>query len=292
MLDIHHDEPHLICGVSLDFDDGNLLENLGREYGATKQIHGYLTRYSELFEQRRKQISRVLEIGVQDGGSIRMWEAYFPNAEVVGLDIDPSYERHSGGRRSVIVGNSTDPATADRITRLYPSLFDIIIDDGSHHPADQLRTLELFFPLLRSGGYYSIEDIGHTRGPLRLVVNSKLAELIDGINYWPREMSAGELLTAEKIRTSNYWIRNVVGLRFYRGISIVEKGDASRPTPTSRLRDQVDPDVAAKRPRFRRSRLRELRLPWQFSRRRFIRRREVRPESQPRLLLRWLLRRW
>lgn len=253
-------------------------------------MHGYLTHYSELFEPRRETITSVLEIGVQEGGSIRMWEAYFPHAEIVGVDIDPSYERHAGGRRSVVIGSSTDPATAEKIKKLYPSLFDVIIDDGSHHPADQLRTLELFFPLLRPGGHYSIEDIGHTRGPLRLVVNNKLKELIDAINYWPRGMSAGEFLTSGKIDTDNYWINNVEGLRFYRGLSIIQK--RSGPVKTATTASPSESSRRPTRPRLRASRLRELRMPWQFRGRRFVKKRQVTPESQWRLLVRWLADRW
>ena len=37
--------------------------------------------------------------------------------------------------------------------------WDVIIDDASHLPMHQLQTLEIFGPLIKSGGYYIIEDI-------------------------------------------------------------------------------------------------------------------------------------
>ena len=37
----------------------------------------------------------------------------------------------------------------------------MIIDDGSHHMRDQQITLGQFFPILRSGGVYFLEDL-HT----------------------------------------------------------------------------------------------------------------------------------
>lgn len=36
---------------------------------------------------------------------------------------------------------------------------DIVIDDGSHVPEHVIRTLGVFFPLLRDGGYHVVEDI-------------------------------------------------------------------------------------------------------------------------------------
>ena len=37
--------------------------------------------------------------------------------------------------------------------------FDICIDDGSHFVEDQIKFIELFYPLLNKGGYLIIEDI-------------------------------------------------------------------------------------------------------------------------------------
>lgn len=270
----------------------HLLEELGRKHRATKFVHGYLRRYSELFEQRREKVRSILEIGVQEGGSLRMWEEYFPNATICGLDVDPSYAVHQGERRIVFIGDSTLSATANRIREEHPALFDIIIDDGSHHPADQLDTFEAFFPLLGDGGYYAIEDIGHTRGPLRLVVNAKLAELIEGINFWPRDMSAAELSNMRRFETGNPWIDGVVGARFFRGLTIIEKGANPGEIPAIEDGRPGEKKRKVRRPRLRTSRLRELRWPGRFRGRRFIRSREVRPEPQSRLLVRWLMRRW
>ena len=37
--------------------------------------------------------------------------------------------------------------------------FDIIIDDGVHHPELQMKTLRNFYPSLRPNGIYVIEDV-------------------------------------------------------------------------------------------------------------------------------------
>lgn len=37
--------------------------------------------------------------------------------------------------------------------------FDVIIDDGSHHSSDVMKTFAQYFPLLRDGGIYVVEDL-------------------------------------------------------------------------------------------------------------------------------------
>ena len=54
----------------------------------------------------------------------------------------------------VIIGDSTKEETWRKI----PYNFDYLIDDGDHHPHSQIKTFELGFPHLKSGGYYVIED--------------------------------------------------------------------------------------------------------------------------------------
>jgi hypothetical protein len=52
-------------------------------------------------------------------------------------------------------------------TRKAPSgiAADLVIDDGSHIPAAQRATLRRFWPLLREGGRYVIEDAQNLRLP-------------------------------------------------------------------------------------------------------------------------------
>lgn len=40
----------------------------------------YLSEYERLFNRLRSEPVSVLEIGVQNGGSVEIWSKYFPNA--------------------------------------------------------------------------------------------------------------------------------------------------------------------------------------------------------------------
>ena len=43
----------------------------------------YLDEYERIFSEYRDKPVRLLEIGVQNGGSLEIWRQYFPNAELI-----------------------------------------------------------------------------------------------------------------------------------------------------------------------------------------------------------------
>jgi len=125
--------------------------------------HGYTMFYETLFAPLRDKSLLMLEIGISGGGSLNMWYKYFPNATIIGLDInDESYLKNDRTHiyqldQSNIkeLENFAEQCLANKYE------FDIIIDDGSHHMYDQQVTLSYLFPLLKSKGTYIIEDL-HT----------------------------------------------------------------------------------------------------------------------------------
>ena len=62
--------------------------NLSVEFGTDKVLHhGYHFYYPKHLERLRDEEFNMLEIGYQDGHSCRMWERYFPKANVFAMDI-------------------------------------------------------------------------------------------------------------------------------------------------------------------------------------------------------------
>lgn len=118
----------------------------------------YLPLYERHFWPFVGRSIRVLEIGVGHGGSLQLWKAYFgPNAEIVGLDIDPRCKEYEEPQITIHIGNQANPPVMGR--------FDIVIDDGSHVLADQQASLTALWPALNQGGVYWIEDCHHGEGP-------------------------------------------------------------------------------------------------------------------------------
>jgi 23S rRNA U2552 (ribose-2'-O)-methylase RlmE/FtsJ len=113
--------------------------------------HSYIEEYERLFKGLNN--ITLLEIGTNCGSSLEMWRDWFPNSEIYGIDINP--KGYPEGVK-VIKGDATKELILNNFKDIK---FDVIIDDGSHRLEDQLKSLELFFPIVKDGGMYIIEDI-------------------------------------------------------------------------------------------------------------------------------------
>lgn len=120
-----------------------------------------LRKYDALFPLWRNRAVRLLEIGVQNGGSLEVWAKYFPQAVcIVGCDITPACGglRFADSRIQVVVGDAASGETLAALAEKSPE-FDLIIDDGSHVSSDVIRTFCQLFPRLADGGVYVVEDL-------------------------------------------------------------------------------------------------------------------------------------
>lgn len=120
----------------------------------------YLSYYDTLFGHLRRQAVSLLEIGVQNGGSLETWSHYFSSGTCfVGCDINPKCQslEYVDKRIHVVVGDANSNDAFQTIRRI-SSAFDIVIDDGSHVSNDILNAFINYFPLVKPGGLYVIED--------------------------------------------------------------------------------------------------------------------------------------
>ncbi len=121
----------------------------------------YLFVYDQILKKYRNMNVRLLEIGVQNGGSLEIWSKYFSNAKLIlGCDINPKCAKltYEKSRIHVLVGDANSDEVKSNVIELSKS-FDIIIDDGSHHSSDIIKSFARYFPLLEDGGIYIVEDI-------------------------------------------------------------------------------------------------------------------------------------
>lgn len=140
-----------------------VLNDIGLKYDADKssRFHHYLDFYQEQLPDREFS-GRLLEIGVMDGLSMKMWREYYPNAEIVGIDIKkdmPSYMHNDDWQVpesvKLITCDGTDPKQLAALGN-----FDIIIDDGSHYMSHQQKSFKhLYYNQLNKGGVYILEDL-------------------------------------------------------------------------------------------------------------------------------------
>lgn len=138
-----------------------VLNDIGLKYDADKssRFHHYLDFYQQQLPDRRFK-GRLLEIGVMDGLSMKMWREYYPKAEIVGIDIKDMSMFHNTDWQ---VPESVTLLTLDGTKRedMEPlGKFDIIIDDGSHYWKDQQKSFEiLYYSQLNKKGTYILEDL-------------------------------------------------------------------------------------------------------------------------------------
>lgn len=154
-----------ITGISTMRQFGRISEYLA-ESGSDKEDpsgHRYGKFYDMLFESLLFKLGRplrVLEIGVSafGGGSLEAFQKTDMVSQVVGVDIITyTGELSDKSRFHKMDGYQQD--TIDYLHKEYPDGFDIVIDDGTHHPDHQRFFLDNYVKLLSSEGKLVCEDI-------------------------------------------------------------------------------------------------------------------------------------
>ena len=125
--------------------------------------HNYVEIYESFFSPLRNRKLRLLEIGVLHGDSVRLWEAYFPSAQIFGVDI-VSKTQYDTQRIKTLVADQGKREDLASLIAAAGTAFDVILDDGGHRMEQQQISFGILFAALNSGGLYIIEDI-HTSFP-------------------------------------------------------------------------------------------------------------------------------
>ncbi len=121
----------------------------------------YLVEYQRLFCEYQDRPVSLLEIGIQNGGSLEIWGKYFAKARTItGCDINDRCGalKFEDPRIAVVVGDAnSDPVQGKILER--SADFDLIIDDGSHTSGDIVKSFARYFPRLNAGGIFLAEDL-------------------------------------------------------------------------------------------------------------------------------------
>lgn len=157
-------------------------------------VHSYIDVYSKILEPYRGADKTVLEIGLFEGNSLRMWERYF-NGDVYGIDC--SETPHGGmadlrpmiatGMFNIFICDAENPADIEKYFK--KKRFDVVLEDAAHHIEQQLQIYKTIKPYLNPGAIYCIEDIQHideTRTVFENIDSDKNVEIIDRRNILGR----------------------------------------------------------------------------------------------------------
>lgn len=125
--------------------------------------HNYTELYERLFFPWKDEPIKIFEIGIAGGGSLKMWQTYFPKARIFAVDILPKTEFDNDRVKTLIA----DQASRDQLRAAIEAAggdIHVLIDDGGHTMEQQQVSLGFLFKHVRPGGYYVIEDV-HTSLP-------------------------------------------------------------------------------------------------------------------------------
>lgn len=127
------------------------LDELGLLYKTDKasNAHNFLDFYEANLPHK---VGRFLEMGTYEGASLEMWRDFYPDAEIVGVDIRQPNDIEGVYEYQI---NCRDTYALEKLGK-----FDVIIDDGSHMQLDQQVFLRFALDhMLNEGGIFIMEDI-------------------------------------------------------------------------------------------------------------------------------------
>lgn len=172
------------------------------------------------------RVVRLLEIGVQSGGSVQMWRDWFgAGFHYVGVDVDARCLRFARPEQQlhIAIGSQLNASFLLSLCRAHGP-FDVIIDDAAHMAAHIRRSLQVLFPddrcMATPSSLYVVEDLHTMMMP----------------NYVELGPSEFDALSSEAFRsTMSYWSpgatrhhpifgRRVAGVHLYDSIAFIDRG--------------------------------------------------------------------
>ncbi len=209
-------------------------------YVSNKWEH-YLQAYERFFfpYASKNEPVNLLEIGVQNGGSLQVWQEYLPKgSKIIGIDINPKCNNLEFAEGITFLhGSASDKDFIE--ANLKDNKFDIIIDDGSHHSPDVIASFEMLFSKLNLGGMYLVEDShasyweragGGFRKDMAMIEYFK--RLADAIHYRYYDIAEEaqkikdiKILKPmlEEAKTFAAYNREIASISFYDSIIAIEK---------------------------------------------------------------------
>ena len=145
----------------------DLVDNTRTDKNTT---HSYLDLYQNLLVNKKYTATNILEIGIgtgnegiTDGGSIKLWHDFFPNATIYALDIKPIHSVWDGIKNNtrIVLHTSCDAYNESVVNSLFNTTlkFDFMLDDGPHSLESMIHFIRLYTPRMSDDGVLIIEDV-------------------------------------------------------------------------------------------------------------------------------------
>ena len=202
----------------------------------------YLEVYDKIFEKYSTQKINIAEIGVQNGGSLEVYNKYFSNAEIIiGIDNNEKCKElsFSTNKIKLISDDATNKKVVSKLNE-YADKYNIIIDDGSHTSEDIIKGFSNLFALIKNDGVYVVEDM-HTSyfqscnnglyAPYSANTFFKLVSDIVNYQFWNNSLNPSDILNSfknrYKLELSDDDLLSIKSVSFYNSLCVIEKGNDS-----------------------------------------------------------------
>ena len=153
----------------------------------------YANKWDSYFDVYERTFARFVgrgitfvEVGVDAGGSLLMWKAYFQNARIIGVDVDPAARDLTRYGIEIFIGDQESEAFWDEFYKSVGPI-DVLLDDGGHHNREQIVTVDHALRHVRNHGVVMVEDV-HTSymrqflNPARHSFINFAKHLVDSVN--------------------------------------------------------------------------------------------------------------
>ena len=137
--------------------------------------HSYSDYYEMIFAPMRFNVKKVFECGIgtnnpklasnmsvngKPGASLRVWRDYFPNAQIVGGDVDKSILFEETRIKTYYIDQTDLQSIQSFWNKVDQEDFDLILDDGLHTVDAGIKLFTQSIKKLSPTGFYIIEDVG------------------------------------------------------------------------------------------------------------------------------------
>mgnify|MGYP001413345755 CR=1 FL=1 len=181
----------------------------------------YFDIYDRHFQKYKDKDIVLLEIGVSNGGSLKMWEDYFGiNTKIFGVDIDPRCKEFESENIKIFIGSQSDKYFLKDVKNKIPKV-DIIIDDGGHFMNQQIIAFEELFDHLKEDGIYLCEDThtsywlyfggGYKRRGTFIEYSKSFIDLLNAFHSEQKQLKP------------NQFTQSVDSIHYYDSVLVIEK---------------------------------------------------------------------
>ena len=216
--------------------------------------HNYTRFYSQLFNDIRTDNINFFELGLgtnntdipcnmgrlgTPGASLKGWKEYFPNAKIVGIDINPDCKSVENPDQNIFIeiGSQDDTSFLQSVCEKHGK-FDLILDDGSHINEHIINSFQFLIDWVKPEGVYVVEDSitsywEHWGGGFREKGTNIefFKDLVDDVNFygqyqetfWNVHARREDFLIEQTLRKGLQIRTDIESINFLNGIIIITK---------------------------------------------------------------------